>query len=96
MMSGNKFGRGHLLLSLGWGFAASLLLSIFLYAEFPEVLAGGPTGRAGSLEDGLIGMTISFWGGGFLFSLIAALAIAVRLKYKSAESRQGWWPTPHS
>ena len=50
---------------------------------------------AGSLEDGLKGEVIAFFGLGILFTVVMALILATLIKRKSKDkSSDGWWPVP--
>jgi hypothetical protein len=97
MNFGAKFGRFHCLFSLGFGFIASALSVIVLYFVAPQVLIqlGGGDMGAGSLEDGLKGEVIAFFGLGILFTVVLALVLAILIKRKSRDkSSDGWWPVP--
>ena len=97
MKLGTKFGIVHCLFSLGFGFMASALSVIALYFAAPQVLIklGGGDMGAGSLEDGVKGEVIAFFGLGILFTVVLALILAILIKRKSRDkSSDGWWPVP--
>jgi hypothetical protein len=97
MKLGAKFGTIHFLISLGLGFMASALSVIALYIAVPQVLIklGGGDMGAGSLEDGLKGEVIAFFGFGILLTVVMALILAILIKRKSKDkSSDGWWPVP--
>jgi len=97
MRLGAKFGRIHCLFSLGLGFIASALSVITLLFAAPQVLIqlGGGDMGAGSLEDGVKGEVIAFFGLGILFTVVLALILAILIKRKSKDkSSDGWWPVP--
>jgi hypothetical protein len=91
MKSSGKFRPVDLLLSIAWGFTASLVLDIALSGLAPEVLAGGHTEGAGGLDNLMMGLAIVFFGFGIVFSLIAGWILAKRRQDKSSD---GWWPPP--
>ena len=97
MKLGTKFGSFHFLFSLGFGFMASALSVIALNLGAPQVLitlGGGDIG-AGSLEDGVKGEVIAFFGLGILLTALMALILATLIKRKSKDkSSDGWWPVP--
>jgi hypothetical protein len=87
----------HCLFSLGFGFMASALSVIVLYLADPQVLIklGGGDMGAGSLEDGVKGEVIAFFGLGILLTVMLALILATLIKRKSRDkSSDGWWPVP--
>jgi len=97
MKLGAKFGIIHCLFSLGLGFMASALSVIALYVAAPQVLIklGGGDMGAGSLEDGVKGEVIAFFGLGILLTVAIALILAILIKSKSKDkSSHGWWPVP--
>jgi len=97
MKLGAKFGSIHSLFSLGLGFMASALSVIVLYFVAPQVLIklGGGDMGAGSLEDGVKGEVIAFFGLGILLATVTALILATLIKRKSRDkSSDGWWPVP--
>jgi len=50
---------------------------------------------AGSLEDGVKGAVITFFGLGILLTALMALILATLIKRKSKDkSSDGWWPVP--
>ena len=50
---------------------------------------------AGSLEDGVKGEVIAFFGLGILLTVVLALILAALIKRKSKDkSSDGWWPVP--
>ena len=97
MNVGAKFGIMHSLFSLGFGFVASALSVIALYFFAPQVLIqlGGGDMGAGSLEDGMKGVVIAFFGLGILLTVVMALILAALIKRKSKDKpSDGWWPVP--
>ena len=97
MKLGTKFGSFHFLFSLGFGFMASALSVIALNFGAPQVLItlGGGDMGAGSLEDGVKGAVITFFGLGILLAVVLALILATLIKRKSKDkSSDGWWPVP--
>jgi len=97
MKLGTKFGITHFLFSLGFGFVASALSVILLYLTAPQALIklGGGDMGAGSLEDGVKGEVIAFFGLGILLTVVLALILATLIKRKSKDkSSDGWWPVP--
>lgn len=97
MKLGSKFGITHFLFSLALGFVASTLSVIVLYMAAPQILIklGGGDMGAGSLEDGVKGEVIAFFGLGILLTVVLALILATLIKRKSKDkSSDGWWPVP--
>ena len=97
MKPGGKFGLLHYLSSLGFGFMTSALSVIVLYFTAPQVLIklGGGDMGAGSLEDGMKGEVIAFFGLGILLTVVIALILATLIKRKSKDKpSDGWWPVP--
>ncbi len=95
MKLGTKFGSFHFLFSLGFGFMASALSDIALNFEAPQVLItlGGGDMGAGSLEDGVKGAVIAFFGLGILLAALMALILAALIKRRSKEDQKTSRPT---
>jgi len=94
MKDPTKFGVTDLLACIGYGFGASFLVSMVLFLTVPQVLAGGHTEGAGGLDNLMAGLTIVFFGGGILFSLVAGWVRVVIRKRTGSSSSDDWWPPP--